>query len=169
MQQPYSIKLKPDATPFSLAMPRRVPIPLLGKVKEELERMEKMSVISRVEAPTEWCAGMVPVPSKNGSVRICVDLTRLNEAVCREKYILPSVEQTLGLLAGAEVFSKLDANRGFWQVQLSRVSSLHDLYNPLRAFPFQQASFRDSVGPRTLSAENVDDPRWRTGSCMSHG
>lgn len=148
MQQPYSIKLKPDATPFSLATPRRVPIPLLGKVKEELERMEKMSVISRVEAPTEWCAGMVPVPSKNGSVRICVDLTRLNEAVCREKYILPSVEQTLGLLAGAEVFSKLDANRGFWQVPLSPESALYTTFiTPFGRFHFNRLPFGIASAP----------------------
>ncbi|KAF7646500.1 hypothetical protein LDENG_00187310 [Lucifuga dentata] len=92
LQQPYTIKLKPDAIPFSLATPRCVPIPLLGKVKEELECMEIIGVISRVEEPTDWCSGMVPVPTKNGSVHICVDLTHLNEAVCREKYILPSVE-----------------------------------------------------------------------------
>lgn len=31
IQQPYSIKLRPDASPYSLATPRRFPIPLLGK------------------------------------------------------------------------------------------------------------------------------------------
>lgn len=38
-QQPYTIRLRPDAIPFSLATPRQVPIPLLAAVKEELERM----------------------------------------------------------------------------------------------------------------------------------
>ncbi len=56
--------------------------------------MEKQGVITRVEELTEWCTGMVPVPTKTDSVRISVDLTHLNNAVCREKYILPSVEQT---------------------------------------------------------------------------
>ena len=49
------------------------------------------------------------------SVRMCVDLTGLNEYVYREKYILPTVEQSLGMLAGAKTFSKLDTNMGFWQ------------------------------------------------------
>lgn len=84
LQQPYTIKLRPDAIPYSLAKSRRVPIPLLGKVKEELKRIEDIGVISRVEEHKDWCSGMAPVPSKNSSVRICVDLTRLNEAVCRE-------------------------------------------------------------------------------------
>lgn len=123
VRQPYIIKLKPNVTPFSLSTPRRVPLPLLGKVKEELERMEQLGVITKVEEPNNWCSGMVPVPKKNGTVRICVDLTKLNEAVCREKYILPSVEQTLGLLGGAKIFSKLDANMGFWQIPLSDQSA----------------------------------------------
>ena len=87
----------------------------MGKMKEEMNRMEKMGVITKIEEPTDWCAGMVVVPKKSGDVRICVDFTKINEAVCREKFILPSVEHTLGMLAGATIFSKLDANAGFWQ------------------------------------------------------
>ncbi|XP_061159755.1 uncharacterized protein K02A2.6-like [Syngnathus typhle] len=148
MQQPYTIKLKPDAVPFSLSTPRRVPIPLLGKVKEELERMESIGVISRVEEPTEWCSGMVPVPTKSDSVRICVDLTHLNEAVCREKYILPSVEQTLGSLTGAKVFSKLDANRGFWQVPLAPESAHYTTFiTPFGRFHFNRLPFGIASAP----------------------
>lgn len=73
-------------------------------------------------------SGMVPVPSKNGSVCICVDLARLNEAVCRKEYTLPSVQQTLRSLARAHLFSKLDANRGFWQILLSPESARYTMY-----------------------------------------
>ncbi len=95
----------------------------MGNVKEDLRRMETLGVISRVEEPTDWCAEMVVVLKKSGAVRICVDLSKLNESVCREKYILPSVEQTLGMLAGAQIFSKLDANMGFWQIPLAEESA----------------------------------------------
>ena len=54
--------------------------------------MEEMGVISRVEQPTDWCAGMVTVPKPDKEeVRICVDLTKLNEPVKRERHMLPSV------------------------------------------------------------------------------
>lgn len=49
----YKIKLKEDATPYALQVPRNVPIPLRPKVKEELDRMEKIGVISRVDKPTD--------------------------------------------------------------------------------------------------------------------
>ena len=104
--------------------PRRVAIPLLPRFKAELERMVQLGVISPVQDPTEWCAGMVVAQKANGSVRICVDLTRLNESVCRERYPLPVVEQVLAQLTGAKLFSKLDANSGFWQIPLSPESAL---------------------------------------------
>jgi hypothetical protein len=66
---------------------------------------------------------MVVVPKSNGRVRICVDLTKLNTSVKRERHPLPPVEQVLAQLAEGKVFSKLDANSGFWQVPLSPESS----------------------------------------------
>ena len=124
LEEEYKIVLRDDATPYALSTPRRIAIPLLPKVKAELERMEQMGVVSCVREPTEWCSGMVVVPKADRSVRICVDLTRLNESVRREHHPLPAVEQALVQLAGAQVFSKIDANSGFWQIPLAQESAL---------------------------------------------
>lgn len=100
--------------------------------------MERMGVISRVEELTDWCAGIV-VMSKTDRTRVClcVDLTGLNEYVCCEKHILPSVEQSLGTLAGAKVFSKVDANMGFWQVPLTKESAKYTTFiTPFGRFHF---------------------------------
>ena len=59
---------------FALSTPRRVSVPLMPAVQEELKHMEEMGVISRVDEPTDWCAGMVVVPKSNNQVRICVIL-----------------------------------------------------------------------------------------------
>ena len=85
----YNIVLKVDAKPYALSTPRRIPIPLKSSVEQELKRMQELGVIHNVEEPTEWCAGMVVVPKSKGKVRICVDLTKLNQNVCRERHILP--------------------------------------------------------------------------------
>ena len=118
----YAIKMKADAQTYSLFTPRNVPLPLRKKVAEELIRMESLGVISRVNQPTDWCAGMVVVPKKSGDVRICVDFRPLNEGVLREVHPLPTVDETLAQLAGATVFSKLDANCCFWQIPLDEMS-----------------------------------------------
>ena len=94
MKGEYEIKLRSDAKPFALTTLGRVSIPLLGVVRKELQRMEDIDVIRRVESPTDWCAGMAvvakpkAVPSSDvegqretHKVHICVDLTKLNESV----------------------------------------------------------------------------------------
>eukprot|EP00731_Ephydatia_muelleri_P016289 Em0009g713a len=86
-------------------------------VKAELDRIEAEGGISQVDIPTPWCAGMVVAPKKNGSIRICVDFNR-------EVHPLPTVDENLAQLSGAKMFSKLDANSGFWQIPLSENSKL---------------------------------------------
>jgi hypothetical protein len=49
---PCTIRLRDGAEPFALATARRVPYNLYDKVKEELQRMPKMDVISEVTEPT---------------------------------------------------------------------------------------------------------------------
>jgi len=72
--------------------------------------------------PTPWCAGMVVVLKRDGKIRICVDLKSLNESVLHKIHPLPKVDDTLAHLSGAKLFSKLDANSGFWQMPLAKNS-----------------------------------------------
>ncbi|UYV80674.1 K02A2.6-like, partial [Cordylochernes scorpioides] len=55
LEQPYHIKLKEGAKPFSIPVPRRVPLPLMPKLKEQLDAMVAQEVIEPVDEPTE-CA-----------------------------------------------------------------------------------------------------------------
>ena len=110
--------------------------------------MRDLGVISEVDEPTEWCAGMVVVPKKNGEVRICVDLKPLNEAVLREVHPLPDVDGNLAQLSGASVFIKLDANSGFWQIPLAESSKLLTTFiMPFGRFCFNKLPFGISSAP----------------------
>lgn len=121
LKEPYKIEVEPGAVPFALSSPRHVPLPMHDKVRAELKRISQ-AVISKVTQATPWCAGMVIVPKASGKIRLCVDLRHLNKWVQRERHILPAVDHTLASLAGAKVFTKLDATSGFWQIPLSEDS-----------------------------------------------
>ena len=73
MKEHYTIKLKPDAKPYTLFTPTHIPIPLRSQVRNELDQKEKLGVISKVQQPTPWCAGMVVLPKSSGEVQLCVD------------------------------------------------------------------------------------------------
>ncbi|XP_077550696.1 uncharacterized protein LOC144163904 [Haemaphysalis longicornis] len=144
----YTIRLKPGATPFSLSAPRRLPLPLHEPIKRKLDKMESEGVIRRVDAPTEWCAGLVAVPKGDGDYRICVDLSQLNKAVLRERHMLPTVEQCLGLLGEAKFFSKLDAKSSFHQVMLSPQSQLYTTFiTPFGRYCFLRLPFGITSAP----------------------
>ena len=146
--QPVKIKLKEDAQPYSITAARRVPIPLLEKVKAELEEMEKLGIIEEITTPTDWCAPMVPVQKKNGRIRICTDFKKLNEAVKRERYILPTMDDLLHKLSGSKVFSKLDATSGFWQLPLdSETAKLTTFITPNGRFFYKRLPFGISSAP----------------------
>lgn len=145
---PIKIVLKENAKPYSVVAPRRIPIPLLPKVEEELKRMEENGIIERVTEPTEWVAPMVPVIKPNGKVRICVGLTKLNENVKREKFILPTTDSILHKLAGSKVYTTLDAASGFWQMALDEESSkLTTFITPNGRYCFKRLPFGITSAP----------------------
>ncbi|XP_075526568.1 uncharacterized protein LOC142558304 [Dermacentor variabilis] len=148
LKDEYNIRLKPDAVPFSLSVPRRIPIPLLEIVRRELDKLESAGVIRRVDKPTPWCSGLVVVRKGDGSYRLCVDLTQLNKVVLRERHILPTVEQVLGLLGDATVFSKLDATASFHQVKLAEDSQeLTTFITPYGRYCFCRLPFGITSAP----------------------
>ncbi len=146
--EPVKIKLRRDAIPYSVVTPRRIPFPQLPKVEAEIKCMLQMGVIEEVTEPMEWCAPMVPVPKKNGTVRICVDLKWLNEAVEREKFVLPTLEDIAPELVASTVYSTLDASSGFWQLPLDPESSkLTTFLSPFGRFCFRRLPFGITSAP----------------------
>ena len=110
---------------------------------EWMSRMDALGVISKVDKPTLFCAGMVVVPKKNTStVRMCVDLKPLNQSLLSELHPLPKVDETLSQLSGETVFSKLDANSGFWQIPLEKESRLLAIFiTPSGRYCFNKLPF----------------------------
>ena len=175
LKEPYKIQLHEDAVPVCLYTPRRVPHPLLPKVKVKLEKMVKQGVISPVTAPTDWCSGMV-TPKPNGDIRICVDLTNLNRAVRREIHPMASVDENLAKLQNSKVFTKLDANSGFWQIPLENESRLLTTFvTPSGRFCFNRLPFGISSAPeifqRTMSQilEGLDGVICHMDDILIHG
>lgn len=81
-------------------------------------------------------------------MRICVDLKRLNRAVRRERFILPTLEDIAAKLAGAKIFSTLDATSGFWQIPLEESShKLTTFITPMGRFCFCRLPFGITSAP----------------------
>ena len=58
------------------------------------------------------------VEKPNGDVRICIDMRQPNQAIIREHHPVPTVEETIQEMSGGKLFSKLDQNMAYHQVEL---------------------------------------------------
>ena len=141
LEKPYHIEVDPTVTPV-VNPPRTIPAALRDRVKAELEPMEKRGVIRRVEEPTDWVNSMAVVEKADGSLRICLDPKHLNKAIKREHFQLPTIEDITTRMANAKWFTKLDANRGYWQIPLDEESQLLSTFNtPFGRFCYQVIPF----------------------------
>ena len=147
----YTIRMKEGVVPYSVSAPRRVKIPLLPKLKVELERMQRLDIIKEVTEPTDWVSPMVPVLKKNGQIRVCVDLSELNKAIKRVRFQIPVAEEIFARMKGAVFFAVLDATSGFWQIPLREGSSLLTTFiTPFGRFRFTRLPFGITSGPEVF-------------------
>ena len=60
----------------------------------------------------------------SGELRACIDPKPLNEALKREHYQIPVIDDLLPDLTDARVFTKVDLASAFWHVELDHESSM---------------------------------------------
>jgi hypothetical protein len=117
------IHLKEDAKPY-IDPPRKWYIHLRDKLKIELEKMTKQGVITKIEEHTDWCSSLAISTNADGSLRICLDPAKLNQAVKRCPYKIPTLEELNYTFRDARYFPKLNAKAGYWCVHLDKDSQL---------------------------------------------
>ena len=100
---------------------RRIPYHLRDKVEAEIKRLEELDIIEHVEGDTPWVSPIVAADKINdpGAIRLCVDMREANQAILRERHLTPTIDDLIHDLNGASVFSKLDLNQGYHQLELA--------------------------------------------------
>ncbi|UYV70710.1 hypothetical protein LAZ67_8000342, partial [Cordylochernes scorpioides] len=85
-------------------------------IQDEVNKMEKLDIIQPSESP--WASPVVLIRKKDGSWRFCVDYRRLNKITKIDVYPLPRIDDTLDCLRGARLYSSMDLQSGYWQIDV---------------------------------------------------
>ena len=104
------------ATPIHQAM-RRTPKGFEGEEERYLKEQLEAGVVVPSNSP--WSSPVCLVRKKDGTVRWCVDYRKLNDVAAKDAYPLPRIDSCLDCLAKAKVFSTLDMQSGYWQLELA--------------------------------------------------
>ena len=120
---PCHLQLVDGAVPVAMRGSRPVSVPLLPRLKTELQNLENAEIIRKVTKPTAWVHPIVVVPKKNGDIRVAIDFRKLNRCIIRPNFETSTPFQDVRTIpVGMQFFTVIDALKGYHQVPLDSES-----------------------------------------------
>ncbi|RDX85813.1 hypothetical protein CR513_32936, partial [Mucuna pruriens] len=93
-------------------------LPIKPGAAGEVEKQWKAGFLAVSEYP-QWVANIVPVPKKDGKVRMCVDYRDLNKASPKDNFPLPHIDTLVDNTACHQIFSFMDGFSGYNQIRMA--------------------------------------------------
>ena len=97
---------------------RRMRTEWLLKIKEEVTKQLKVGFIKPVHR-AEWIANVVPMPKKDGKVRMCVDFRDLNKEFPKDDFPLPHIDVLVDNTMGSALMSFMDGFSRYNQIKVA--------------------------------------------------
>ena len=123
---------------------------MYDEVKTHLQKMLDLGAIRPSNSP--WASAIVLVRKKDGRLRFCIDLRKLNNRTVKDAYSLPRIESILDSLGGAQIFSTLDLKAGYWQVEMAEECKAYTAFTcgPLGFYESDTMPFGATNAPATF-------------------
>jgi len=87
------------------------------KIKE-VEKQFNAGFLAVAQYP-QWVADVVPVPKKDGNVRMCVDYKDLNKASLKDDFPLTHIDTLVDNTATSSLYSFMDGFSGYNQIKMA--------------------------------------------------
>ena len=89
-----------------------------AKINEEIGKLREAGSTYEIEH-TKWVSPLVVVPKKNGKLKVCVNLKKVNAVTICDHYLLPITDHVIErVVAGAKAYSFLDGFYGYNQLSI---------------------------------------------------
>ena len=127
-----------DPIPFKESY-RRIPPQMYDEVKAHIQEMLDLGAI-------------VLVRKKDGRLRFCIDLRKLNNRTVKDAYSLPRIETLLDTFLGSTIFTTLDLKAGYWQVEMAEEYKAFTAFTcgPLGFYECETMPFGATNAPATF-------------------
>jgi hypothetical protein len=116
---PHKILVDPELTPIYLK-PYKYSIKEQEQIKKELDLLLEAGIIE--PSKSNFAFPLVKVAKPNGSIRICIDLRKLNKHIAKEPFPLPNIEELLERASTGKWFTKIDLKQAFLQKKVHKNS-----------------------------------------------
>ena len=142
-----SIELLPGSKPVYR---RHYPVAETHKqtFKKELDHLESIGVLEKVQSPSLWCLPTFCIPKKDSRIRVVSDLRELNKFVKPVQYPIPVISDVLHKRFGYEFFTKLDVSMQFYTFELDdKAKDLCTISTPFGNYRYNRAPMGLKISP----------------------
>jgi hypothetical protein len=87
---------------------------LQDKINDAFEKLNNAKIIDLHANPVGVASYVVLVPKPDGSLRICINFSRVNKMLLRHHYPLPACADLINQIAKHKYYAKLDLYNGFY-------------------------------------------------------
>ena len=88
------------------------------ELRNEVDSMLEMRVVRPSTSP--YVSPIIMVKKKDGSNRVCVDFRKLNKTTEVDPEPMTTAEDLFCQLSGKKYLSKIDLNKGYWQIPVAQ-------------------------------------------------
>ncbi|GJT72309.1 putative reverse transcriptase domain-containing protein [Tanacetum coccineum] len=88
----------------------------MKELADQQQRAFRQRLIRPISSP--WVSSSLFVKKKDGSLRMCIDLSELNKLTVKNRYPLPRIDDLFDQLQGSSVYSKIDLRSGYHQLRV---------------------------------------------------
>ena len=100
------------------------------QLRAEIESLLQAGIIRPSMSP--WSFPVVPVRKPDGSVRLCIDYRKVNAVTTPDPFAIPLIDCLIDQLGEATSLTKLDMNKGFYQIPVAEADILKTGKNVLQ-------------------------------------
>ena len=154
-KQTVKITVDPKA-PAGMCPPRRYSYSITERLKGKLEALESIGVVAKVtDQMPKFISNLVIREKGDGDLRLCLDPENLNQAIVRQNYTIPTLDEISCKVKDKKYFTVLDLKDGFWHATLDQESSLLCSFTtPYGIYKFLKLPFGVSCAPEIFQFLN---------------
>jgi hypothetical protein len=119
--EPMKITLMPDKTQPIFIPQWKLPFKDEEALRNQIPDLLRLKIIR--DSKSSWNFPVVMAAKKDGTLRKCLNVKKLNDVSVKERLPLPTFEDIVNRMGGCKYFSTMDAMHGYWQMPLDKESS----------------------------------------------
>ena len=128
---------------------RRIQGPLAQEIEKECKDLLEGNIIRPSKSP--FSAPVVPVRKPDGSLRLCIDYRKLNNATKGDSFPLPNLIDMIYNMHGNKFFTTIDLIKGYYQINMDPDSIEKTAFStPFGQYEYLKMPFGVKNGPATF-------------------